>query len=48
MKKYVLILLLSMAVSSQIACETSEGIGEDVEKAGEEIKEAAEEVEQEI
>ena len=42
-------LLMALAGMASIpACNTTEGVGEDLEEAGEEIEEAADEVEDEL
>jgi entericidin B len=46
---YALMMVLAMLVILALgACNTTRGLGEDVEAAGEGIQEAAEEVEEEI
>ena len=48
MKKFVLFIIFTFAMIFTAGCETSEGVGKDLENAGQAIQEAAQEVKQEM
>lgn len=48
MKKWLVIALAALLGLSQTACNTTRGVGEDVEAAGEGIQDLAEDAEDEI
>lgn len=48
MKRFFYLMILSMAGLSMAACNTTRGLGEDVEAAGEEVQDVAENTKEQI